>query len=86
MVACMVIYFTRNMPKDYSTNTVIYTGIASGYDITTGENSKVDYFAVNTAFDNFINIIKARETVEMVALQLLAQHMLLEEPKINVLR
>ena len=84
-VAITVLLLTQNMPKDYSTNTVIYTGIASGYDITTGENSKVDYFAVNTAFDNFINIIKARETVEMVALQLLAQHMLLSEPKINVL-
>lgn len=84
LVAITVIYLTRDMPKDYNTNTVIYTGIASGYDITS-ENSKVDYFAVNTAFDNLINIIKSRETVEMVSIQLLAQHLLLDNPELNIL-
>lgn len=83
--AFLVIYFTKDMPKGYKSNTIIYTGIASGYDITTGENSKVDYFAVNTAFDNIINIIKSRETQEEVAIQLLAQHLMQKHPQINVL-
>ncbi len=78
ILAATVFYFTKNETKYYSTKTSIYTGITSGYNIESGANSKVDYFATNNAFDNLVNIIKSRETLEEVSLRLLAQHLYLD--------
>lgn len=84
MLAGLVVYLTKNMPREYQSETTIYTGIASGYNITeTGEN-RIDYFAVNNAFDNLIATVKSRETIEEVGLRLLTQHLLQEEPVLAV--
>lgn len=84
LLAGLVIYLTKNMPREYQSETTIYTGIASGYNITeTGEN-RIDYFAVNNAFDNLIATVKSRETIEEVGLKLLTQHLLQEEPVLAV--
>ncbi len=81
LVALLVYFLTAKMPKEFESNTSIYTGFASGYGITSGEEvNRVDYFAVNNAFDNLLATIKARQTLEDVALSLLAQHLLLEMP------
>ena len=85
VVTVVVIFLTKELPRNYESKTLVYTGIASGYDITSGDNNKVDYFAVNTAFDNLITTINARETTEEVALQLLSQHLQLDSAKVNVL-
>ncbi len=68
-------FFTRNEPKQYVSEAVIYTGIASGFNIESGEDSRVDYHAINNAFDNLMSIIKSRVTMEEVALKLLATHL-----------
>ena len=80
MTAGVVFYLTRNTKKEYVSNTQVYTGIASGYGITSGENDRVDYFAVNNAFDNLMATIKSRETLEEVGMRLLAKHLLIEKP------
>lgn len=81
LVAILVWYLTKQMPKQYESMTSIYTGIASGYGITTEETSpRIDYFAVNNAFDNLLVTVQSRQTIEDVAIQLLAQHLLLEMP------
>ncbi|OYU95926.1 MAG: hypothetical protein CFE21_05800 [Bacteroidetes bacterium B1(2017)] len=85
MLALVVFYLTRNLPKEYQTSATIYTGLASGYSITDEGDEKVDYFKVNNAFDNLITTVKARETIEEVCLKLLAQHLLLKEPDPNYL-
>jgi uncharacterized protein involved in exopolysaccharide biosynthesis len=48
-------------------------------------SEKVDYFAVNNAFDNLITTVKSRETMEEVAIKLIAQHLLLKEPNKDIL-
>ncbi|SEU04360.1 GumC family protein [Hymenobacter actinosclerus] len=63
-------YFARGLPKVYSSDTTIYTGIASGYSLT--GNAVADYTATNNAFDNLISLITARSTKEEVIYQLLA--------------
>ncbi|MBK9319455.1 MAG: hypothetical protein IPM91_11950 [Bacteroidetes bacterium] len=78
--AGIVFFLTRNTKKEYVSNTQVYTGIASGYGITSGENDRVDYFAVNNAFDNLMATIKSRETIEEVGMRLLAKHLLVEKP------
>ncbi|MFN4083022.1 MAG: GumC family protein [Bacteroidia bacterium] len=81
LVAILVWFLTKRMPKQYESMTSIYTGIASGYGITTEESSpRIDYFAVNNAFDNLLVTIQSRQTIEDVAIRLLAQHLLLEMP------
>ncbi len=80
IIAFLVFYLTRHETKSYSSLTVIYTGIASGYNIESKGNDKIDFFATNNAFDNLINIIKSRETLEKAAISLLAQNLMLEKP------
>ncbi|MEI6947122.1 hypothetical protein V9K67_07985 [Paraflavisolibacter sp. H34] len=70
-----IYYFTRHQKKSYSSETVIYTGIASGY--TLNQSSDVNYLSVSNAFDNLLTLINSRETRQEVALQLLAEHLTL---------
>ncbi len=75
LMAIMVFVFTMNQPKQYASSALIYTGIASGFNIESGASDKVDYHAVNNAFDNLISIVQSKQTVEEVLLRLLATHL-----------
>jgi polysaccharide biosynthesis transport protein len=79
-MALLVYLLTKNQPDTFSSNTTIYTGIATGYDIESGANARFDLFANNAQFDNLINIIKSRETQEKTAIRLMAQHLILSKP------
>lgn len=78
LLVILVFILSFNKPKNFKSNTTIYTGLASGYSIETANNSKIDYFTANNAFDNLINIIKSRETLKETSIRLLAQHLFLE--------
>ena len=77
LLASMVILLTMNPSFEYSSQTILYTGLATGSSIEM--DKKFNYQATNTAFDNLINIIKSRETQEEVAVRLLAIHLMLPE-------
>jgi succinoglycan biosynthesis transport protein ExoP len=66
-------FFARHLPKTYSSDTTIYTGIASGYSLA--GTAQTDYNSTSNAFDNLINLTKARSTKEEVIYQLLATHL-----------
>ncbi len=74
-IALSVLYFTRHELKDYSSESVIYTGIASGYSLS--GNNKADFFATSNAFDNLLSLINSRETKQEVAIKLLASHLMI---------
>ncbi len=76
-------YFTRHQKKVYSSETVVYTGIASGY--TLNGSAKADFFATSNAFDNLLTIINSRETKEEVAISLLSSHLFLKKHDPDVL-
>ena len=76
----IIFYSTKDEPKQYNSATNIYTGIASGASLTSLESSTVDRLGTMTAFDNLINIVKSRETLEQVGLRLFTSHMILEKP------
>ncbi len=78
VLAASVYYFTRNEKKVYSSESIIYTGIASGYSLN-GTN-KADFYSTSNAFDNLISLIDSRETKEDVAITLLAEHLLMKKP------
>lgn len=83
--AFVVFYLTKNEKKEYTSNTTLYTGIASGYSITSTEDQRIDYFAINNAFDNLLASAKSRETLEEVVLRLLAEHLALSKPNTDIL-
>ena len=78
ILAVTVYYFTRNQAKFYSSNVVIYTGIATGYSIESTDRVTVDYFSTNIQFDNLINLIYSNQTLEKTSIRLLAQDLSLE--------
>lgn len=80
-LAAVVYLFTRKQAKNYQSETTIYTGITSGYSVQ--QETRVDLFASNTAYDNLINLIKSRRTMEEVSVRLLVQHLMLDhyDPK-----
>ncbi len=80
-MAILVFLMTRNQEKTYSSDMVIYTGLATGYDIESGSDSKYDHFGTNAKFDLLINIIKSRKTLEETAIRLMTQHLMLEQPQ-----
>jgi polysaccharide biosynthesis transport protein len=80
VLAGMVYYLVGQTPKTYTSDFLVYTGIASGFKLTGEENPRVDFFLVNNGFDNLLTTLKARETLEEVGLRLLAAHLLLKEP------
>lgn len=74
LLAALVFVFTMNQKKQYASSALLYTGIASGFNIESGSSDKVDYHAVNNAFDNLISIVESNQTVEEVLLRMLASH------------
>ncbi len=77
-LAVVTYIFTNNLPKTYESQAEVFTGIASGINIDAVENVKVDFLTSATEFDNLINIIKSRKTLEEVGMRLLVQHMMLD--------
>ncbi len=78
LMALTIVVLTRNPSFTYTSETTIYTGIASGEGVGMGMN--LSYFATNTSFDNLINVTKSRDTKQEVAIRLLAQHLMLPQP------
>jgi len=78
LLAGMTVYFTKNPSLSYSSETTLYTGIASGSSVEMDKS--FSYFANNTAFDNLINVINSRETQQEVGIRLLAQHLMISRP------
>jgi succinoglycan biosynthesis transport protein ExoP len=74
LLAVLIFIFTINQKKQYASSALLYTGLASGFDIESGTSDKVDYHAVNNAFDNMISIVESKQTVEEVLLRMLATH------------
>ena len=80
LLAIVVFYFTRNQPKAYESETIIYTGITTGYSIESTSQRPTDFFSVSAQFDNLLNLLKSRQTIVETSIRLLAQDLCLEKP------
>ena len=76
LLAAIVFFLTRKNQWSYISETTIYTGVTSGYSVQ--QQAYTDIMAKNTVYDNLINLIKSRQTLEEVSASLLAQHLLLD--------
>lgn len=77
LVTILVTYFTSNLPKTYEAVSTIFTGISSSPKL---EGDKTDFFVTNSSFDNIINLVRSRSTLEKVSIKLLAQHLVYGNP------
>lgn len=68
-VTGLVIYFTQFLPYSYTVKSSLYAGITNSTSI---DGSAINFSAVNSTFDNLINIAKSRGTLEKVSIRLLA--------------
>ena len=73
VVALAVFFKMGAQPRNYKSMTTVYTGIVSGYDITTTEGTRQDWNIINNAMDNLINIILSQTTLKNVSMRLYAQ-------------
>lgn len=78
VLSIVVFFMTRNMPKEYKSETEVFTGIASGPTIAGIEGAGLDFFTANNDYDNMINVIKSKQTLIEVGEKLLVQHMMLD--------
>ncbi len=76
-MAGSIYYFTRHEKKVYSSESTIYTGIASGYSLN--GTTKADFYSTSNAFDNLLSLIESRETKQDVLIDLLAEHISLKK-------
>lgn len=73
----IAVYATKHLSRQYEVSTTIYTGIASGFTIETGQEAgRVDWGSVSNGMDNLIAIIRSKSTLRNVSLRLYAQHMI----------
>ena len=80
----LVFLLTTDQPKVFDSKARIYTAFASTSSIEL-ENTKLDFRSTNIAYDNLMNLIKSRSTLEKVGLTLFAQHMLLDSADIRII-
>ncbi len=78
IVSILVYLVIKNVDEYYKSESLVYTGIATGYNINveTTNQTRVDYYATSVTFDNVLNIINSREVKTEVCLKLLAQDIL----------
>jgi len=79
-LAATVFRLTKNEVREYTANSLLYTGLASGYNIESSGATKIDNVTVSNAFDNLFNTMKSKSSMEEVGLRLLAQHIMLTKP------
>lgn len=80
LVAVFIYSSTKDLPKTYSSNVVIYAITKSQTASATGETVKMDYFTSSNLFDNITLILRSRETVKATSLKLLSLHLSIEQP------
>ncbi|MFN3404740.1 MAG: GumC family protein [Cytophagaceae bacterium] len=78
VVAVSVFFLTRDEEKTYVSGFMLYTGIASGTNLNSEQNQRIDHNVVNNAFDNLLNTLKSRESMQEVSIRLLAAHYMLD--------
>lgn len=78
VLAAAVWYYTRNQDSTFQSETIIYTGIVSGYNLESTTNTNVDFMGTNMQFDQIVNYLSSRKVIEETSIRLLAQHLMLE--------
>lgn len=77
-LATLVFYLTRKEKKEYTSQTLINTGLVSGYNLESA-GQKVDPTYTNNEMENLVALASSYETSEEVAIRLMARYLLLTD-------
>lgn len=80
LIAGITVLFTRHMNLEYSVESTIYTGVVSGYEVSTEETGSQNWNILNNTLENIINIVTSKETLKDVGLKLYVQGMIHGDP------
>lgn len=72
LLAFVTFWFSRNMKKVYSSETMINTGLVSGYTLESQDRGNVDRTYTMNELDNILNTLTSRETKEATLERLIA--------------
>ncbi|MDX2281458.1 MAG: hypothetical protein NW218_17855 [Saprospiraceae bacterium] len=76
---------SRDEKKTYTSNTILNTGLVTSYNISNSQGGKVDYGYTNNESENILGLARSRETMEVLAAQLLTDALMLEKPNDDTL-
>lgn len=76
-MAVATYFFVRNSDHEFTSSTMLYTGLSTGISIENTGEVKKDQFVVNNSFENILNTIRSRETMREVSFRLLAKALVL---------
>ena len=75
--AAAIFFFLNRKENSYTSNSTIFTGLASTYRITGDNNEGDKQLRLDMAISDLLLILNSRETKKEVALRLVAQHLML---------
>ncbi len=77
---------TKDAKKEYSTHTLLNTGLISGYSIESSGGGRIDYAKTNNDLENLITLATSYETNKLLSATLLAEFLYEhKEGKLNIL-
>lgn len=85
IIGGIMVFLTRNQPQEFTSSASIFTAITSNSSLEDLGQSRVDYFATKSAYNNLLSILNSRSVIEETSLRLLASHLILSEPKNSVI-
>jgi len=84
LTAATAWFTTRNEPKVFKSESTLYTGLASGYSLTSDKQAAFGDRSAS-AFDNLLTTLYSKETMLQVGVNILADHLRLQQPDSLVL-
>jgi uncharacterized protein involved in exopolysaccharide biosynthesis len=80
--AGIVLFYIKDQKNQYTSKTIINTGVVSGYNIENhNSDNRIDRDYTRNELENLIILATAYESIEEFALRLLATYLLLNEPE-----
>ncbi|WP_210466000.1 GumC family protein [Rufibacter roseolus] len=85
VTAASIFFFTQDQVDEYKSGTTIYTGIASGYNISDVTESSTQYKVAKDGFANLISVLDSRDLRDELGFRLLASHLMLKKHDPNII-
>jgi len=85
LLSGMIFWTTRNEKQQFTSTTLINTGLVSGYTIEKSQSGKVDYAYTQNEFANLISLATANNTLLELSVTLFTKCLLLEEPDLYLI-
>lgn len=79
-LASLLYFMNKDNKSEYSSSTVLNTGVVSGYNITSGSSARIDNTFTSNELQNIINLAKSHQLREDLCAKILAVILSLEKP------